>query len=339
MSGQTAEAPGIYPGMKMDEYVALKAFSGSLAQTVLTDCPYQAWFESSWNPDRPPDNAKAADVGTTMHDLLLGGEGKIEIIDPNDYPSKTGSIPAGWTNNAIRGARNLAYSLGKTPMLIGDYAAAKKARDAALAYLAQCADPAVRDVFSTGAGERTIIFMDRGMLCKCRPDWLSADRLVHLSYKSTIGSANPSEWIRRILPQHDVSAVLYERGIRAACGVERTHTVWLAQAQKPPYLCSLIDLGPAWQEMAERRLNIALDIWRECLWTGLFPAYPTHICSAEPSSWQMAAVEEQEASAGMPYEPDKIPDGRGVKSGGKAARSLAESIEQMRAIERANTGE
>ena len=142
-------------------------------------------------------------------------------------------------------------------------------------------------IFSAGAPEQTIIWNEGDVECKARPDWLNPDAKVCLSYKTTAGSAQPDAWIRTQLPAYDLGIVLYGRASK--CKV-----VTLVQEQSAPYSCSLIGLDPAWQDLAERKLARALQIWSTCLKTGKFPAYPTTICWAEPKPWMQAQEEEQE---------------------------------------------
>lgn len=293
---------GIHPDVPMAEYLAAIAFSGGMANTILSKSPLHAWTDSPWNPARERGNSKVADIGTTMHDMLLGGEDKIEILDPEDYPSKTKTIPKGYTNDAIRAARDAAYAAGKTPILLDAYTEAQDAVEAALRFVAKTE---LAGIFDAGESEQTVYWEDAGVPCKARPDRLSADQRIHLSVKTTAGSAQPDAWIRTQLPQYDTGMIHYERGIRAAGGPQDVRSVVLVVEQAHPFGCSLIALAPAWQELAEARYMRALHIWAECLKTGKFPGYQTAVCHAEPKPWQVAEVEEAEL-AGIEFDPAKM---------------------------------
>ncbi len=285
--------------MTMQEYIAMQAFSAGLAATIVNDSPYMAWWSSPWNPDRPADNAPEADNGSAAHAALLeGSESGLAVIDPQEHRSKPtkadpeGSIPTGWTNGAMRAARDEAYAAGKTPILPSRLAAIRKMVDTARAFIATTE---LADIFDGGEPEQTFTWTEKGVLCKIRPDLLSRDRRVILSYKTTPGSANPQRWIRTQLPGYEIGMPLYERGIRACCQVEQTRVVHLIQSQEAPYACSLVALAPSRQDLAERQLDTALAIWRECLETKRFPAYSPLIHYAEATAWQAAQVEEQSA--------------------------------------------
>ena len=63
--------PGTYPGLSMDEYLAIPAMSGGLLDTLLTRCPLAAWFESYLNPNRVRVSSDEMDIGTIAHAMLL----------------------------------------------------------------------------------------------------------------------------------------------------------------------------------------------------------------------------------------------------------------------------
>ncbi len=159
-------------------------------------------------------------------------------------------------------------------------------------------------IFEDGQPECTIVFEIDGLLCKARPDWLAKDRKISLSYKTTKGSASPNQWIRTQLPGYDTGIRLYEWGIRLAANIDETRVVTLVQEQQEPYSCSLIALAPAWEALADAKLNEALTTWAACLKTGKFPAYPSAIAWAEPKPWMLDEVEEREI--GNAYDPKEM---------------------------------
>ena len=296
--------PEIYPKATMAEYLAVKAFSGGLAQTLLNKSALHAWTDSPWNPARERDDSDAADIGTFAHACLLEGGTDALVICPFDD----------WRKNDAKAMREQARSMEKLPILQHKVPEVEAMVKAAKEYVASSE---IAGVFDTGSAEQTLVWYEAqesvtfpdllvpsvkytaykegtGVLCKARPDWLTADRKLCLSYKTTKGSAQPDAWIRTQLPGYDAGMVLYERGVRALCEVEAVRLVHLVQEQAAPYSCSLIALSPAWCDLAERKLDTALAIWKSCLQSGVFPAYPTRICYAEPKPWQLEQAEEQE---------------------------------------------
>ncbi len=264
----------------MPEYLAIKAASGGLLARVLSDSPFAAWYGSPWNPDRVRDDSGVADIGTYAHAMLLEGEhDSLEVIDAED-----------WRTKAAKEARDEARAVGKLPILKTKLQPVRNMVMRARCFLDETE---LADIFEGGEPEHTFTWKEAGVDCKIRPDWLSQDRRVILSYKTTPGSAEPRAWIRRQLPMYEVGMPLYERGIRACCGVDQTRVVHLVQSQEAPYACSLVALAPSRQDYAERQLDSALAIWKDCLATKRFPSYPAVIHYAELEGWRAASVEQQ----------------------------------------------
>jgi len=190
--------------MSMSEYLAIKAVSSGLCHRILDKSPFHARLESPWNDSRYQDNSKVADIGSAAHKTLLEGtEDGIEVIDADD-----------WRTKAAKELRDAAYAAGRIPMLAGKMAAARAMVTAAREYLSVSE---LKGIFDDGKPEVTILFTQRESIpCKLRCDWLTADRSIILSYKTTAGSANPESWIRTQLPQYDMATVFYERGVMAA---------------------------------------------------------------------------------------------------------------------------
>lgn len=268
--------------LSMQEYLQLPALSSGVAHTILSASPMHAKFEQQ--------NERVAssemDIGTYAHALLLeGGTDALVAVDAPD-----------WRTNAAKALRDEAHANGKIPILKHKLAAVEAMVKAAKEYLATSE---LAGILDAGDSEVTMCWTettDAGeVLMKARADRLSADRRICLSYKTTAGSANPDQWIRTQLPSYDVATVFYGRGVLAVCPeVEDVAVVHLVQEQSAPYACSLVALSPALSDLAERKLERALDIWAACQATGKYPAYPTRICYAEPKPWQLGEFDEQE---------------------------------------------
>lgn len=96
----------------------------SLAHILLEQSPAHA-LAAMRKPSAPSD---AMERGTIIDRLLLGDpKGEIAVVDPLDYlsqPKKKGDVgtpPKGWTNDAIRAARDLIKSERRVPVLKADF--------------------------------------------------------------------------------------------------------------------------------------------------------------------------------------------------------------------------
>jgi hypothetical protein len=284
-----------------DEYHAgctpIPALSNSIAKVLLDQSPAHAWLNhSQLNPNYKPSESSRFDLGIAAHDLILeGGTAKICVIQPEDYRSKPtkaepeGAIPKGWTNNAIRDARDQARSNGLVPVLPWDYAATKHMVDVAHKFIAGSELAGIfgsNRVEAKGKPEQTITWQEGGQWCKARLDWLTDDYRIILDYKTT-DSAEPEAFIRQIGRMgYDMQAAFYSRGLEAVTG-KKAIFVFLAQEIEPPYACSLVALSNAFIEIADAKASQAIAIWTDCMVSNNWPAYSGRIHYAEPAGWQL----------------------------------------------------
>ena len=307
--------PGIYQGVKMETYLALPAVSASLLKQIITRCPKAAWHESWMNTEQEKEDPnKAVDAGTIAHGILLeGSEAGVEVIDPSDYQAdKTGAIPTGWTNKAIKEARDHARAMGKIPILLDSMLEIRDMVSAARAFIEslRATEPAIWMAFQPGGGESevTMIWEDGGTLCRIRPDRMALDRKLICDYKTGGTTAEPNTWGRTQMVRmgYYTSAAFYQRGTKALCNVTPDY-VWLVQEQDRPFLCSLVGLDPHAADLGARKIEHGLALWRQCMASNLWQAYPNRVCYPEIPQWEEAAFQEQEIQAvGNEYDISKL---------------------------------
>jgi len=267
------------------------SLSNSLVQILLGESPRKAAFSHPrLNKNYKPKESAEFDLGTAAHDLILeGGTPRICVIKPEDYRSKPdknnpdGAIPKGWTNNAIRAAREEARAHGLTPILPWDHVLIKAMADAAKDFLAT-SELAV--VFDDGKPEQTMIWQEGTVWCRARPDWHTTDRRLMLDYKSTT-DASPDGFSRQIVRMgYHIQEAFYRRGCAALAGRSPAF-VFLAQSIEPPHECTLHACDPALQEIADAEVERAIGIWRECMKKNDWPSYGGRIHWTVPATWQM----------------------------------------------------
>lgn len=293
--------PGILKSVPMQDYILDRlgdqpTLSASLAHLLLAQSPLHAkWAHPKLSPAYEQDNAERADIGSVAHELLVGGESRIVEVMFDDY-----------RKNEAKAARDAAYAEGKIPVLSAKLAAVhamvKVAREfipeSEIAGPLEGADAEVtvvwQEMFLAEGGSMKSRRQDN-VWCRARPDWLSADRRWHISYKTTQGSAEPSAWIRNHLSPdgHDVAALFYEQGIGHVGGNKDVETIFLVQEQNAPYACSLVGLDPAMRDLASRKVNRAINLWAQAMASGEWPCYPAQVHYAEPMPWDEARFEER----------------------------------------------
>lgn len=281
-----------------DSIFPVPSLSNSIAKILIDQSPLHAWMaHPRLNPKYVPQESSRFDLGTAAHDLILeGGTAKICVINPEDYRSKPtkaepeGAIPKGWTNGAIRAARDQARDNGLVPVLPWDHAAIKNMVEAAHKFIESSE---LRGIFQQGKPEQTIAWEeDNGVCCRARLDWLTNDHEIILDYKTT-NNAEPEAFIRQIGSMgYDMQDAFYRRGMEKISG-KRPVFVFLAQEIEPPYACSLVSLSNAYLEIAEAKVRKAIDLWAECVSSGMWPSYDKRIHYAEPAGWQLQQLERQ----------------------------------------------
>lgn len=280
----------------MAEYLAdpcdVPSLSSSCAFKLITRSPLHAWRAHPRLGGAVREDSGVADVGTVAHDLLLGGEGKICEIDPRNYPSTTGSIPDGWTNKAIRAARDQARANGLTPVLAGAMAGARAMVKVAHEFIHASE---IKGVFDDGEPELTVIWQEEDVWCRIRPDWLTTYRRWYVAYKTSAADIGPNSFSRLADNMgYCFSQEFYARGLRAAgeCTAGARQVI-LAQSQQPPYACALYDLTPAKSAIESSQVQRAINTWRACMERDVWPGYSPRICSLDVKPWQIAEEEER----------------------------------------------
>lgn len=299
------DKPDLYSGIPMAEYLAdpciAPSLNSSTAIRLLQQSPLHAW---TYHPRHPKpqlrEESHEASIGTVAHAMLLeGSEDCAVLLDPNDYIGKRGGVPKGYTNDAIREARDSVYAEGKTPLLPHQLDACRAMRDAALAYLGELKKHprgrVIANAFEQGESETVAVAQEGPIYLRCRPDWISNDRGVAVHLKTTARSAKPESFIRGLLPSmgYDLSLGFYQRVIAGAIGAAPEVYCILAQEQAAPFACSLIGLDSAYAAIVEEKIERAVTTWARCMASGKWPAYPAEISYAQPTPWQLAQAEEE----------------------------------------------
>lgn len=303
---------GLYPSseVSMGQYLAdpcpEPSLSSGAVHQLLTESPAHVYARHPRFGAAEREDSDATDIGSIAHDLLLGGEGKICVIDPQEYRSKPtkenpeGNVPDGWTNKAIRAVRDHAREKGLTPILAGAAVGVRAMRTAALDFVARSE---IAGVFDDGESEVTQIWQEvwpgsvgygRDVWCRARHDWVNHEMKIRLSYKTTKMSANPERFIRSMTAMgYHTALAFYRRGFEALLGVQEGWTdVILLQEQGGCHACSLIGLDPGMWAIAASSVQRGIDIWRKCMATKQWPAYSPQIHYATPTAWQLTEAEE-----------------------------------------------
>jgi len=281
------DKPGLYEISETDYHADPcfePSFSASIGKEMLARSPRHAWTKHPrLNPDWQPDNRAMFDLGKAAHALLLGEARDFAVIDAED-----------WRTKAAKEERDLAYAAGLTPLLAGQWAQVQEMAMAARAQLAVHED--AKDAFTYGKPDMTLVWQEGDTWCRSRLDWLPNKGRKFPEFKSTGESAHPDAWTRQLFNLgYDFQSALYRRGIRAVLGIEDPIFEFIVQETEPPYALSVIGLPPAVLDMAERKVDAALEWWRWCLESDTWPGYPRKTCYVDMPAYIEAQWLEREA--------------------------------------------
>jgi len=261
--------PGIYRGISEADYRADPCPSPSLTQSLckilIERSPQHAWTECPrLNPLFEPNDDTKFDVGNAAHRLILGRGKDFEIVKAAD-----------WRTKAAQEAREKAADQGKIGILEHQFAQAVEMEFAARKQLDRHQDAA--DAFTAGDAEVMIAWEEDGIWFRSLIDWLHTDLRTVDDYKSTGMSIAPHVLgMRAEAAGWHVQAAFIERGldILDAAGAGRRLYRFIAQETDKPNALNVVHMDEHWLTMGRKKVQRGADLWRVCIETGHWPAYP-----------------------------------------------------------------
>lgn len=284
--------PGIY-AISADEYhadpCAEPSLSSSIAKLLVTPgtTPLHAFTECPrLNPAHEEEGEEKFDLGKAAHSLMLRDPQEFEIIDAKD-----------WKTKAAQEQRFLARAAGKIPLLPHQFEDATAMVVAGRKQLD--AHEEGHHFFVEGKPEMTLCwFEDHGgvrIWFRIRLDWLPNKPPLFPDYKSTAASADPDTWQRTGYAMGvDVQASLYCRGIRALGLCDRPEFRFVVQENFAPFALSVIGLAPGAMDLADRKVERAIQIWKDCRRFNRWPGYPRQTCWIAAPEWNEAQYVNRE---------------------------------------------
>lgn len=134
------------------------------------------------------------------------------------------------------------------------------------------------------------------VLCKGRMDRITdyAGWTWILDIKST-NDASPDAFLRSVVRfGYHLQAAFYIDGLETLAPRERRFAI-LAVEKEPPYAIALYELDTMLLEVGRQEYRRYLGMWKRCLETGLWPAYPERIETLEAPRWienRLVSLEE-----------------------------------------------
>ncbi len=283
-----SRGPGIYYDISEEEYFAdpceRPSLTSSLAKLLCSQSPLHAWTASPrLNPDWQPQVSEVFDRGHVVHALLLEGVDKAApIVSAVDSKGVKKEV-TDWRMGDAQRQRDEARAAGKIPMLSYQYEAALDMVNAVNKQLD--ASKVKPRPFSAGRPEVTIIWEEEGVLCRSRLDWLFESMMVIDDLK-TLQDANPETIARKAFGDGwDIQAATCIRGIEVLTGQKPKFRFVPVEAD-PPHALSVIVLDQMSLDLGEKKRRHALEIFRTCLESGVWPGYPPMAAIVELPAWE-----------------------------------------------------
>lgn len=259
------------------------SLSSSIAKILLAQTPRHAWMaHPRLNPNFEPETSSEFDIGSAAHALLVGAGRDIVAVEADS-----------WRSSAAKEARDRARADGKIPLLPSQYTNVVAMAAAAQAQLAHHESRAFLD--AANLSERALIWQEGKTWFRARPDRMRADGKIIWDYKTTT-NAHPDAFARKIYDMgYDMRAEFYCRGLARVLGTEAPAFHFIVQEKEPPYALSVVALTPGANGMADRKVETAIRIWRECVEANSWPGYPSCICHVDAPGYSEKSWLDREA--------------------------------------------
>ncbi len=237
-----------------------------------------------------PSHTDAMDEGTALHQMLLGDD-RVDILDYDAFRS-----------DEAKAARDDSRAAGRVPMKRKDWDKIALLGDSLKRQVGRF--PVDPPLFVDGMAEQTIVWEEdhngETIGFRARLDWLRTDyRCIDDLKKSR--SAKPRPFHRAMWQLgYPLKAAFYIRACKAA-GFGEPIFRWVAIEPDPPYALSVHVLSPEALNKAKADVDLAVEIWAECLRTGSWPAYPQTVQTVELPEWMAPAEWDDLALTAAPF--------------------------------------
>ncbi len=216
-----------------------------------------------WRLDHP-EHKDVFDIGHAAHALVLGVGAKIRVVYAEDWRSKD-----------AREEREDARANGETPLLDKDHRRVQEMADALSGH-----QLAMR-LLSEGQPEVSAYALDEptGVMRRGRFDWLGPTILT--DYKSSFTS-EPAAFVKAASNfGYHMQAAWYS-DLARDLGHPSKAFAFITQEKEAPYLVTVIELPPELVDVGRRRNRAALERFRDCTETNLWPGYVPDDQFAQP---------------------------------------------------------
>lgn len=116
-----------------------------------------------------------------------------------------------------------------------------------------------------------------GLLCKCRPDWISADQLTIIDFKTARDVRHAKFQDAAYKLHYFVSAALTMEGVFQTTGIMPEHYIFLCVQPTAPHLVAAYEATADEIALGREFISRNLFLLKRCLETGEWPGLPEEI--------------------------------------------------------------
>jgi hypothetical protein len=284
LEAEPITVPGVYD-IPADVYHRDPIPGGSLSSSgarklLPPSCP--ALFKHDRDHGQPPK--KVFELGHAAHSLVLGDGPQVVLVDAEL-----------WNTNAIKAEVAAHRAAGQVPLKRAEYeqvhamAASLRANPYAAALLAP----------GSGTAEQSLFWVDgpSGVTRRARLDWLPHPhdgRMIIPDYK-TCASAAPDD-LQKAMHNYGyhIQSDTYRAGAVALGRAGKdVAMVFICQEKTPPYLVTVFEPDVVAQRIGRDINRQALETFRTCTETGVWPGYSNEIEQIPLPLWVERQYEEK----------------------------------------------
>lgn len=272
---ETISVPGVYD-IPADLYHADPVDGGSLSSSgarLILKSPARFRHEQK----HPSGTTKAFDIGHAAHMLVLGAGPELVQVPPDE-----------WRTKIVKEQVAAIRAKGKVPLRPTDFTAVH----AMAAAIRQ--HPLASVLFDPDGGipEQVLVWRDdaTGVWRRAMLDWRRGRIIV--DYKTTTDAA-PAAFAKSVATfgYHQQDSY-YRDGVTALGIADDPAFLFVVQEKEPPYLVAVYDLDDEALRIGRDRNRRALERYRDCTESGIWPGYSAGIETIALPRWVERQHEE-----------------------------------------------
>lgn len=271
--------PGLYlmpAALYHADPVAELSLSSSIAKCLVEETPRHAWARHpQLNPDFEEDSEARRELGSLVHKMVTGRGRGVAALDFPDFRTKAAQV-----------AREEAIDDGKIVVTRAAYEKAAEIRDTLRRRIRQV--EGANGAFRRGLGEPVIVWRDEaGAWCRTMMDWWGPSEGELWDLKTTSAGLSDHSLANRFAEGLDVQCAFHERAvlaIRPDLAGRLKHRFVFAET-KAPFEVRIVEAPEAALEIGRKKVAYAIELWRRCRQSGLWPGYENRIVRVDYPGW------------------------------------------------------